>query len=132
MKFAWIHQHREAFDVMIMCSTFQVTRGGYYAWRKRPASARAARKQHLMRQIQHVHRHSHGIYGSPRIAAELADQGCRACVNTVAKYMQEAGIRSRIKRRFRISTTDSAHGCPVAPNRLERNFAAERGYQGKG
>ncbi len=36
--------------------------------------------------------------------------------------MQRNGIRARGKRRFRITTTDSRHGLPIAPNLLDRNF----------
>ena len=37
--------------------------------------------------------------------------------------MQQRGIRARRKRRFRVTTTDSRHGLPIAPNLLNRNFA---------
>jgi transposase InsO family protein len=43
--------------------------------------------------------------------------------------MQEHGIRARGKRRFRIATTDSRHGLPIAPNLLHRNFTAARPNQ---
>jgi hypothetical protein len=35
--------------------------------------------------------------------------------------MQQYGIRARGKRRFRVTTTDSRHELPVAPNLLNRN-----------
>ena len=35
--------------------------------------------------------------------------------------MREAGLRGRVRRRFR-RTTDSRHRHPIAPNRLERDF----------
>ena len=38
--------------------------------------------------------------------------------------MQQHGIRARGKRRFRVTTTDSRHDLPIAPNRLNRNFTA--------
>src|SRR5205807_33173 len=47
------------------------------------------------------------------------------CVNTVAKLMKEAEIRSIMNRRFVVNTTDSNHDHPVAPNVLEREFHAE-------
>jgi hypothetical protein len=37
--------------------------------------------------------------------------------------MQQHGIRARGKRRFRVTTTDSRHGLPIAPNLLNRNFS---------
>ncbi len=38
--------------------------------------------------------------------------------------MREEGLSSRIERRFRVRTTDSAHGYPAADNLLARDFAA--------
>jgi transposase InsO family protein len=125
MKFAWIDRHKEDFDVNCMCSILQVSRSGFYAWRKRPPGRKSLRKRELVGSIREAFHASHGIYGSPRIAADLADQGCHACVNTVAKYMREAGLASKIKRRFKVSTTDSVHGYPAAPNLLARDFVAE-------
>ncbi len=46
----------------------------------------------------------------------------KACENTVAKVMKAHGIRSKIKRRFVVRTTDSNHAHPIAPNRLNRAF----------
>jgi putative transposase len=42
----------------------------------------------------------------------------------VQRLMQQHGIRARGKRRFRIATTDSRQGQPIAPNLLDRNFTA--------
>jgi transposase InsO family protein len=46
-------------------------------------------------------------------------------VNTVATLMKRAGIRSVMHRRFVARTTDSDHELPVAPNLLDRQFAAK-------
>jgi len=124
VKFVWIDQHKDSFDVTCMCRMLKVSRAGFYAWQKRPQSLKSLRKQEVLEEIRKVHASSHGIYGSPRVAEELAEQGVRACVNTVARYMKEAGIRSKIKRRFRVSTTDSRHIFPIAPNLLDRQFEA--------
>jgi len=124
VKFAWIQQHREVFDVTSMCAILQVSRSGFYASHRRPAGRKTRRKEQLLENIRTVHIQSRGTYGSPRITAELAEQGICACVNTVAKYMKLSGLRSKIKRRFRGSTTDSTHGHPAAPNLLQRQFAA--------
>ena len=125
MKFDWIHHHRQAFAVRAMCRVLSVTPGGYYQWRDRPPSAAATRRQQIVRQIRQAHEQSRGLYGSPRMHAELKAAGVSVCENTVARYMREAGIVSRIKRRFRIVTTDSRHDSPIAANRLDRQFAAE-------
>jgi putative transposase len=109
-----------------MCQILNVSRSGYYAWRDRPASDRTHKRQEILQRIRHAHIDSHRIYGSPRVHAELVDQGMAVCVNTVARYMRQERISSKIKRRFRVQTTDSGHDCPVAPNLLERKFEASR------
>ena len=107
-----------------MCPLLNVTRSGYYAWRDRPASTRAHRRDKLVERIRQVHDESRGTYGSPRIAVELKEANVTVCENTVAKYMREDGVCVKPRRSFVPRTTDSDHPHPIAPNRLERNFAA--------
>lgn len=125
MRFQWIALQCQQFEVSIMCEVLQVSRSGYYAWVDRPASGRDQRRQELIEQIRQVHEESFGTYGSPRIHAELAERRIGVCVNTVAKLMKQAEIRSKRQRRFVVQTTDSNHDQPIAPNLLERQFQAE-------
>lgn len=109
-----------------MCAVLQVSRSGYYAWRERKPSARQERSQQLVAQIRQAHQASRQIYGSPRIHQELLAQGAACSENTVAKLMKQHGIRSKTCRKFRVCTTDSRHGHPLAPNRLNREFTREQ------
>jgi transposase InsO family protein len=102
----------------------EVTRGGYYAWRDRAVSPRHQRRATLVERIRAVHELSRGSYGSPRITVELQESGIGVCENTVAKYMREDGVCVKPRRRFVPRTTNSDHEHPVAPNRLDRDFAA--------
>jgi transposase InsO family protein len=113
------------FEVSIMCEVLQVSRSGYYAWVDRPASARLERQEQLIEHIRQSHQESEGTYGSPRIREDLVEQGIDVCVNTVAKLMKQADIRSIMHRQFVVHTTDSNHDQPVAPNILDREFQAE-------
>ena len=106
----------------LMCQVLQVTRSAFYAWSRRTPSAQAKRRQELTNQIQVVHDDSRQIYGSPRVHAELQAQGIQCSENTVAKLMRQNGIRSKMRRRFVVRTTDSKHDHPVAPNTLDRQF----------
>jgi transposase InsO family protein len=108
-----------------MCDVLQVSRSGYYAWVKRAPSARRMRQEELIGQIQKAHEQSDGTYGSPRVHAELVDQEVEVCVNTVAKLMKQARIRSVMHRRFVVRTTDSRHDLPIAPDLLQREFHAD-------
>ena len=106
----------------VMCEVLDVSRSGYYAWRDRPVSGQARRREELAEQIKAAHQSSRQIYGSPRICAELRAQGVTCSENTVAKLMRNHGIRSKMRRRFVVRTTDSRHPHPIASNRLAQQF----------
>ena len=101
-----------------------MSRSGYYRWFKRKPSQRQLDDQSLDAQIREIYDGSKGRYGSPKITRELRDRGRRVGKNRVAKRMRKAGLRSKIRRKYKV-TTDSKHHFPVAPNRLERNFSAD-------
>jgi len=118
-------EHEGQFEVQSMCEALNVSKTGYYAWKKRPESALAKRRRQIVEKIRTVHQQSRRTYGSPRVTAELKATGVSVCENTVARYMREEGIESKIKRRFCVKTTDANHDHPLAPNRLERDFQAD-------
>ena len=62
-------------------------------------------------------RHSRGQAGVPGDRSSSLEWKQR-----VQRLMQKHGIQARGKRRFRVVTTDSKHGLPIAPNVLDRKF----------
>lgn len=126
MRFAFIRDHRGRFPVGLLCEVLGVSRSGYYAWRDRPPSPMAVRRERLVEQIREAHRESRAVYGSPRVHRELEARGVDCCENTVAKLMRANDIRSKARRRFVARTTDSRHDRPVAENVLAREFYPER------
>jgi putative transposase len=122
VKFAWIDDHRQQFPVDLMCQVLEVSRSGYYAWQQRPASPTRKRQAELAAQIRVVHQCSRQVYGAPRVHRELVAQGVKCARNTVAKVMRNQGIKSKMRKRFVVRTTDSRHGHPIAPNALDRQF----------
>jgi len=108
-----------------MCQALKVSKSGYYAWLRRPESQRARQNRQLLGQIRVVHERSRKTYGSPRVTAELHDEGVRCSENRVARLMRLGGIRAKTERKFK-ATTDSRHGHPVAPNLLDRQFTVDR------
>ena len=77
-----------------------------------------------MEKIREIYHQSRCLYGSPKITAELHDQGILCGHNRVARLMRRDGIMAKTKRRFRV-TTRSDHQLPVAPNILDRQFSAQ-------
>lgn len=124
MKFAFIKRHLSMFPLSICCRVLGVSRAGYYAWRRRPASRRARRDAALAVKIRQVHEDNRRIYGSPRICRALKSQGETVCENTVARVMKQQEIQAKTTRKFVPRTTDSNHQQAVAQNVLDRQFTA--------
>lgn len=94
-----------------MCSVLDVSRGGYYEWRKAEESEQAKRRAELMDHIIWHYNDSDGIYGSPRIHKELVKEGWIVSERTVGLIMREKGLRSCMSRKFKVTTTDSNTTC---------------------
>lgn len=139
MRFAWLDAHRQTFidehdlGLAPLCALLNVTRQGYFAWKKRkanPPGPAAKRKDERMKQIQQAYDIGRQNYGSPRVHEELKGQGVTINEKTVAKYMQEMSLRADPPKPFRPQTTDSDHDHPIAPNTLDRQFERSKPDQG--
>ena len=103
----------------------KVIRSGYYAWLKRPESARKHRRRMMARRICEIFLSSRRLYGSPKITQVLRGEGIRVGQKTVAGIMRENKLRSRTVRKYK-ATTNSKHNHPVHDNVLNQTFQAER------
>jgi putative transposase len=113
-----------------MCSVLGVARSGYYKWRPQTPSKRQLEDNNLKPIIAEIHRESRGIYGAPRVLAELKKGLKIPCSKKrVARLMRELGIRGVSKKRTRGCTRRnpkresfpdlvSREFSAVAPNRL--------------
>jgi putative transposase len=120
-----IAQHRAEYPLRLMCRVLAVSPAGFYAWQRRPPSARDAGDARLRVTIAAQHRQSRQTYGSPRILRDLRAAGARVARKRVARLLAEQGLVGTPPRRFQV-TTDSRHAEPVAPNRLARRFGVRR------
>ena len=59
MRFAFIEQHVGAFPVRLMCRVLEVSPSGFYAWRSRPESARAASDGRLLAKVRRLEAQHH-------------------------------------------------------------------------
>lgn len=121
-----MEKHREEHRVARMCSVIEVSRAGYYAWRRRPQSARSRANEALSSEIAEIFDDSDQTYGAIRVHRTLRKRGDRVGLHRVARLMRERGLRVHRRRRYRPTTTDSKHDHPIAPNRLQRDFTATR------
>lgn len=124
MKYAWVREHRCEFPVALMCRVLVVSRSGYYGWLRRGQSSRDRKREKIAAAARRSHEGSNGIYGYRKVHDELVkDDGLKCCKETVRKVMKKQGIRSKVSKKF-VVTTDSRHRRPVAANKLGRDFQA--------
>jgi putative transposase len=111
--------------VDLLCTTLQVSPGGYYRWRRRQhePTPQQMRRQALVQRILEIFDESRQTYGAPRMYEQLRREGFDCSYRTVEELMHKHEISPKRKRKYK-STTDSNHALPVAPNVLGRKFAS--------
>ena len=83
----------------MMCSALGVSVSGYYAWRTRPASARAREDRRLAVVVRATFKRLRGRYGSPRMTRELRALGESVGRRRTARIMRQEGLVARPRRR---------------------------------
>jgi putative transposase len=114
MKYAFIRRHRRVWPIRVQCRVLRVSVAGYHEHLARGrdvAQRRHLSNEALLVHIRAIYAANRGAYGWPRIWRQLRAEGIRVGKQRVQRQMQQHGIRARGKRRFRIATTDSRHGC---------------------
>lgn len=109
------------FRVAKMCKVLNVSKSGYYDWRKRPLSNQARRRQQLTKEVKRVHEESNQIYGSPKIQKQLKNEGINTSERTVQRIMANESIRSKTIKKYK-ATTNSDHNNPLYPNIINQDF----------
>lgn len=124
MKYEFMRNHEHAFSVEKMSKAFKVSRSGCYRFIRAKPSKRSIEDEHLLAKIKAIHERSRKTYGSPRIHAELGFQGDTCSRRRVAELMKKAGIKAKIKKRFKVTTKVNPKA-KVAPNLLKQDFTAD-------
>jgi putative transposase len=101
-----------------VCTTLDVSRSAYYAWRGGEPSSRASRDEELVPLVRAVFWKHRRRYGARRIASELADLGPRLSPRRVAKLLKNQGLRAIQPKSFVPRTTDSRHRLGYSPHLL--------------
>jgi putative transposase len=107
------------------CRALSVSQAWFYKWRHGDPSPQHARREQLKVAIRRLFASHRGTYGSPRITADLRDEGWVVSENTVAALMRELGLQARRKRR-RKQTTRQGRGKWRAPDLIGRDFGSDR------
>jgi len=121
MIYQFIRSNAKIWPIEVMCNVLKVSRSGYYRWIKGSQSRRAVKRKSICKEIQIEYFQAKCRYGSIRITKELNKRNVKISRTTVAHYMKEMGIQSKLSKKYKI-TTDSNHSEPVANNILNRSF----------
>ncbi len=115
--------HQASYSVATMCRMLEVSTSGFYAWLKRPASARSRSDAEMTEMIKQIHTWSRGTYGVPRMRDELMARD--KCVNhkRISRLMRAAGLAG-VSRRKGTYTTRRERDAAIAPDLVSRDFTA--------
>ena len=109
-----------------MCKIFKADKSSYYHWIKNGCIIQKIDKK-LNELVEIIFIQSRQTYGTRRIKDKLVKQYgvviSRRRIKNILKYL---GLSVRMKRRFKVMTTDSNHNLPIAPNILNRDFYASK------
>jgi putative transposase len=120
--FSFIAAEKATFPVAAMCRVLDVNRTSFHDWERRPPSDRALSDAWLTEKIKQIHKANRGVYGAPRIHAELRlEHEIRVGRKRVARLMKAAGIAG-VKPRKRWRTTIRVPGVEPTTDLVERHF----------
>jgi len=128
MKFAFIAKHRHVWPVSWLCEALDVSRSGFHAWLRRGPSARERADEGLIVKIRSSFVGSARTYGARRVWRDVLAEGLSCGLHKVERLMRMNALRARPRRRGP-PKDDGARSLAVAPNLLDRQFAAERPNQ---
>ena len=110
------------YPVVVMCRVLEVNRTAFHNWERRAPSDRALTDAFLTEKIRQIHDASRGVYGAPRIHAELRiEHDVRVGRKRIARLMKAAGI-SGVRPRKHWKTTIRIPGITPATDLVERQF----------
>ena len=113
----------DGIPVAVSCRALGISRAWFYKHQDGRLPPRAQRREQLKAEVARCFAAHEGKYGSPRITADLHEDGWRVSENTVAALMAELHLAARRKRRRR-ATTRPGKGRWGAPDLVKRDFPA--------
>lgn len=116
--------HRHQFHIQSLCRALDVSRSGFYAWCRRPASRRSQENRRLLTRIEALHRDTREAYGADKTWRALRAEGETAGRHRIARLRRAHGIEAKRMRRFRAAYA-ARNSEPAAPNLLNRRFAVD-------
>jgi putative transposase len=130
----FIDVHRDRFGVAPICRVLSehgcpIGPRTYYAFKTRPASARAIRDGELLVEIRRVHSAPRGgLYGVRKVWHQLRNEGIDVGRERVGRLMRAEGLQG-VRRGRTVRTTLAAEAATRPADLVDRHFHAERPNQ---
>ena len=121
IKFAAIEKYLDKYPIIAMCSFFQVSRSGYYAYLGRTESTTDTSLVQLVRQCREE---TDRTYGYRRIGIWLDRRGTHVNHKRIYRIMQKYGLFSEVRRKRKYQ--QMSNQLHRYPNLLNREFTAHR------
>ena len=96
-----------------MARLLEVSRSGFYAWCKRVPSNRAVRQERIEQKVTWFHGESDEVSGSPKILADLREDGETISRKTVARAMRKLGLKGVCPKKWKTTTNTSTTLMPI-------------------
>ena len=107
-----------------MCGALGVSRGGFYAWLTRPPTERSRTDEALSTKVRASFIGSDRTYGARRVWHDLLAEGVSCGLHRIERLMRQHGLKARPRRRRLPPDLGERQASAVAPNVLDRAFAA--------
>ena len=120
-----IEAEKATYSIKRMCELLEVSRSGFYKWRQTreggPSPAQQRRAE-LDAKVAKFHAASDGVYGTPRILADLRADGETVSRKTVAASLRRQGLAGISPRTFAPATTVVDLDAAAPKDLVERGF----------
>lgn len=108
-----------------MCRVLKVNTSSYYHWYRAGCMVEKV-DEDLNNLIKSVFKAGREVYGQRRIKEALLNKhGLIVSKRRIGNIMKSLNLIPKMRKKFKVNTTDSNHNLPIAPNILDRDFKSE-------
>lgn len=123
MKYAWIANHIDDFDLQTMFQVFDVPKSSYFSWLNVDHHAKEASEQSLHELVIEAFDELEGNAGTRVIKGYLLHEfDIRVSRRKIGKIFNAAGLRVKTRKKFRKPNVAAIDDPRIADNLLNRHF----------
>jgi putative transposase len=120
----FIDAYRDRFGVEPICRVLQFAPSTYWSAKRRPRSARSIRDEELKVEVERVFDENFGVYGAPKIWAQLNREGIRVARCTVERLMRDLEIQGAVRGKPKRTTIPADDPAARPADLVDRQFTA--------